>query len=115
MWDGEPLAAQLPDRRKQFPHNVQPGLTPDPSPVPSRQYRVAERAAKTGQVRIWRGWTPQTVSGTREYQGTVIEVVSGDTVVIKVDVDGSPIGEERRVSLSSLRAPRQVMKRRALS
>lgn len=40
--------------------------------------------------------------------GNASQIVSGDTVVVKVDRPGTTIGEERKLSLSSLRAPRQV-------
>lgn len=70
------------------------------------QYRLAERQAKAAQLRIWKGYVPPTVTGSKEFVGTVIEVVGGDLLVVKVET-GKEAGEERKVSLASLRAPRQ--------
>mmetsp|Transcript_28764 Transcript_28764/g.37765 ORF Transcript_28764/g.37765 Transcript_28764/m.37765 type:complete len:904 (+) Transcript_28764:127-2838(+) len=67
--------------------------------------RNAERQAKLGQMRLWRGWVPPTITGDKDFNGTIIEVVSGDTVVVKVG-DDPMVGEERRVTISSIRAPR---------
>lgn len=74
--------------------------------------RSAERAAKEGRVRLWRDWAPppstvDQVRGSKQFIGTVVEVVSGDTVVA---VD--PSGAERRITLSSVRAPRMGNPRR---
>ena len=69
------------------------------------QYRLAERQAKAGQVRIWKGYTPPTITGSKEFAATVIEIVSGDMVVVKVE-GGKEDGAERKLSLASLRAPR---------
>lgn len=45
--------------------------------------RVAEKEAQTGQRFIWTGYQPSAPSACMRYfEGTVIEVVSGDTVVI---------------------------------
>jgi staphylococcal nuclease domain-containing protein 1 len=94
------------------------------SPADIRSYRAAEKIAKDGRVRVWRDFTPTAISGEREFVGKVsllcvccfvsvcpqmwcscvaqvIEVVSGDTVVVAV-----ASGEERRLSLASIRAPR---------
>lgn len=74
------------------------------------EYRIAERDAKAQQLRIWKGYTPKTITGTKEFAATVIEVLSGDTVVVKPEgseSSSSGVGEERKLSLSSLRAPRQ--------
>lgn len=73
------------------------------------QYRIAERNAKNQQLKIWKGWTPTALTlGSKEYTATVVEVVSGDTLVVAVDGGSGPIKEERKLSLASLRAPRQV-------
>ena len=61
-------------------------------------------AAKLAQLRLWKDWTPRVIVGEREYSGRVVEVVSGDTVVVQV-AKGTGF-EDRRVSLSSVRAPR---------
>lgn len=63
--------------------------------------RTAERAAKEQRLGLWRDWTPP-VSGSNQAKlaGRVVEVVSGDTLVVLVD------GAERRFNLASVRAPR---------
>lgn len=44
----------------------------------SAQYRLAERQAKSQQLKIWAGYVPQAApSGNREYPATVIEVGAG--------------------------------------
>ena len=71
--------------------------------------RAAEKTAKAGQVKLWAGYTPKALPasgsyGQREYAGKVVEVVSGDTLVVQVQ---TPAGfEDRRITLSSVRAPR---------
>lgn len=50
-------------------------------------------------------------TGERQYEGRVVEVVSGDTVVIKVAPPGDDLSlftdeYDRRVSLASIRVPR---------
>lgn len=65
--------------------------------------RAAELAAKRARTRIWKSWTPPVIEGRRNYNGTVVEVVSGDTIMVLLD--GTDAREERRVSLSSTRAP----------
>eukprot|EP00968_Pinguiococcus_pyrenoidosus_P020470 scaffold2405_cov211-Pinguiococcus_pyrenoidosus.AAC.4 len=67
--------------------------------------RQAEATAKRQQLRIWRGWTPPTVTGKRRFDALVVEVQSGDTIFVCVP-DGKGGEKEERVSLSSLRAPR---------
>jgi len=67
--------------------------------------RNSERQAKLGQLKLWRGWVPPQITGDREFVGTVIEVVSGDMLVVKIGEDPL-VGEEKRVSLSSIRAPK---------
>ncbi len=38
------------------------------------QFRLAERQAKAQQLRMWKGYTPAAISGTKEFAATVIEV-----------------------------------------
>ncbi|KAK9813035.1 hypothetical protein WJX72_007851 [[Myrmecia] bisecta] len=71
----------------------------------SFKLREAERAAKQQRVGMWKNWTPPVTATTKlsdKFVGTVAEVVSGDCLVIR---DHSS-GVERRVTLSSIRAPR---------
>eukprot|EP01138_Halocafeteria_seosinensis_P007850 gb/GECG01008020.1/.p1 GENE.gb/GECG01008020.1/~~gb/GECG01008020.1/.p1 ORF type:complete len:921 (+),score=174.17 gb/GECG01008020.1/:1-2763(+) len=66
--------------------------------------RNAENAAKNGKLNIWKEWEPQQISGDSEYTGKVTEIVSGDTIIVQVKRGSAT--EERRVQLSSIRAPR---------
>jgi len=76
----------------------------------SDSLRAAEREAQAKKLRIWANWTPAvepSLKARREYQGKVIEVVSGDTVVVlPVATPQNPHPKEERLSLSSIRAPR---------
>ena len=74
----------------------------DPASVSAM--RTAERDAKEARLRLWRTWAPPTISGDKDYDGVVVEAVSGDTLVVLVRAGGDAV--ERRVSLSSIRAPR---------
>lgn len=66
------------------------------------QLRAAERAAKDKRLRLWRDYVPPNHGGDMgEFAGKVVEVVSGDTLVVT-----DPTNAERRISLSSLRCPR---------
>eukprot|EP00500_Bicosoecida_sp_ms1_P003501 CAMPEP_0203810592 /NCGR_PEP_ID=MMETSP0115-20131106/3038_1 /ASSEMBLY_ACC=CAM_ASM_000227 /TAXON_ID=33651 /ORGANISM="Bicosoecid sp, Strain ms1" /LENGTH=581 /DNA_ID=CAMNT_0050719389 /DNA_START=21 /DNA_END=1762 /DNA_ORIENTATION=- len=69
------------------------------------ELRAAERTGKNSKKRIWKDFTPATVSGQRDFTGRVLEVVAADTLVIKLDTTGAR--QERRVFLSSIRAPRR--------
>lgn len=63
------------------------------------QLRSAERAAKEKRLRLWKDYVPPNAgSDMGEYPARVIEIVSGDTLVVS-----DPSGVEKRVSLSSLR------------
>jgi endonuclease YncB( thermonuclease family) len=64
---------------------------------------MAEKAAREGLLRLWRDHVPKQVGPEFiESQAKVVEVVSGDTVIV---IDTA--GEEKRMMLSSVRAPRQ--------
>lgn len=62
---------------------------------------VAQRAAQAAKKGIWVDYKAPEITGTKVSQGTVVEVVSGDTLVVATDA-----GEDTKVSLSSVRAPR---------
>ena len=70
--------------------------------------RTAEAIAKTNRIRIWHNYVPpsnedshfENMGRSRKIQGKVIEVVSGDSVII----EDSQTGEEMKVMLSSVRA-----------
>ena len=65
--------------------------------------RQAETAAKTARLRIWKNYTPQVITGRKLFNGIVSEVITGDTFMVRVD-DVAP-REERKIHLSSTRAP----------
>ncbi|GLI65134.1 hypothetical protein VaNZ11_008590 [Volvox africanus] len=67
--------------------------------------RDVEKAAKAERKAIWTNYVPAPTNQTKlsdNFTGKVIEVVSGDCLVIKDAANGA----ERRVNLSSIRAPR---------
>jgi staphylococcal nuclease domain-containing protein 1 len=74
--------------------------------------REGERSAKQSKVGMWHNYVPQATNSAKlsdAFTGIVVEVVSGDGLVIK---DAS-CGTERRVTLSSIRAPRMATRERA--
>lgn len=70
--------------------------------------RAAEKIAKDQQLCLWRGYVPpvpsiRTVTMTN-FEAHVIEIISGDC--ISVAPTSGPDMSERRINLSSIRAPR---------
>lgn len=71
----------------------------------------AELQAKKDQLRIWTGFKPPMTNSKpihdQKFIGRVVEVVSGDCIIVADDAApyGSP-SAERRVNLSSIRAPK---------
>lgn len=63
--------------------------------------RAAEGYAKNNLLRIWKNYTPPETGNLPTIQGTVIEVPSGDTLVL----ENTDSGEEHRVTISSIRVP----------
>eukprot|EP00584_Thalassiosira_punctigera_P025503 CAMPEP_0172550356 /NCGR_PEP_ID=MMETSP1067-20121228/28987_1 /TAXON_ID=265564 ORGANISM="Thalassiosira punctigera, Strain Tpunct2005C2" /NCGR_SAMPLE_ID=MMETSP1067 /ASSEMBLY_ACC=CAM_ASM_000444 /LENGTH=940 /DNA_ID=CAMNT_0013337919 /DNA_START=54 /DNA_END=2876 /DNA_ORIENTATION=+ len=69
--------------------------------------RIAENAAKRANLGVFENYTPPTLTGASEFMGTVIEVISGDTLMILPS--GETYDDEsklKKVSLASIRAPR---------
>ena len=70
-------------------------------------YRGAEKEAKAKRLRLWRDWTPsagpEIAESERSFQGSVVEVVSADTLWVKL-----ASGESKKVALASVRPPRPV-------
>ncbi|GAB0491607.1 hypothetical protein MMPV_002861 [Pyropia vietnamensis] len=72
--------------------------------------RAAERTARNARLGVWKDWVAPTTGavppsgGTESWAGRVVEVVSGDMLVIQDE--RSPSSEPRRLSLASVRAPR---------
>jgi len=66
--------------------------------------RAAEREAKEKKLRLWKDYqpsTPQLSGKEKEFTGTVMEVVNGDALMIKM-----PSGQIKKVFLASIRPPR---------
>lgn len=73
--------------------------------------RELDRQAKLGKEGIWTGYVPPQTNSTKlsdRFTGTVFEVVSGDCVVVMDRASRT----ERRVTLSSIRAPRMGTRER---
>lgn len=71
-----------------------------------------ERSAKSSRRGIWRDYVPQARNSPilhDEFSGPVMEVVSGDCIIVMDDAHGT----ERRVILSSIRAPRPATRDRS--
>ncbi|KAK3284178.1 hypothetical protein CYMTET_8157, partial [Cymbomonas tetramitiformis] len=72
----------------------------------AEKLRLAERAAKEQRLRIWRDYVPPPKNSSPilsdSFVGKVAEVFSGDTLIVR----DAASGLERRVCLSSIRAPR---------
>ncbi|CEG35517.1 staphylococcal nuclease domain-containing protein 1-like isoform x1 [Plasmopara halstedii] len=68
--------------------------------------RNAEKEAKQQQLRVWRDYELPVLQSVKHVTGTVVEVISGDCIVVYVPTAPTPIEQEKRIYLSSLRAPR---------
>lgn len=70
-------------------------------------FRVAENTAKRTNLGVWHSYVPPTLSGASEINGTVVEVLTGDTVAILptgIAYDNEDV--LKKVSLASVRSPR---------
>uniref|UniRef100_A0A7N0RJ48 Ribonuclease n=1 Tax=Kalanchoe fedtschenkoi TaxID=63787 RepID=A0A7N0RJ48_KALFE len=82
-----------------------------------RRLKAAELLAKKNRLRIWTNYVPPSSNSTaihdQNFEGTVVEVVSGDCIIVADDSApfGSPLAE-RRVNLSSIRSPKMGNPRR---
>jgi staphylococcal nuclease domain-containing protein 1 len=76
--------------------------------------KVLERGAKQARIRLWKDYNPGREGGgaTHTVVGKVVEIFSGDTIYVATGEGGS--GEERRVCLSSVRAPRMGHSRKGI-
>jgi len=76
-----------------------------------RKLKAAELQAKKDRLRIWTNYIPPATNSKaihdQNFTGKVVEVVSGDCIVVADDSIpyGSPLAE-RRVNLSSIRSPK---------
>ncbi|XP_073013136.1 ribonuclease TUDOR 1-like [Typha latifolia] len=82
-----------------------------------RKLKAAELQAKKDRLRIWTNYVPPASNSKaihdQNFTGKVVEVVSGDCIIVADDAIpyGSP-SAERRVNLSSIRAPKMGNPRR---
>ncbi|KNC97787.1 uncharacterized protein SPPG_06784 [Spizellomyces punctatus DAOM BR117] len=69
-----------------------------------QKYRAAEQRAKDRKLRIWKSWVGKAKVGgpEPEFDGIVTRVLSGDTLLVQ----SIATGKERRIQLSSIRAPK---------
>lgn len=72
--------------------------------------REAERAARAARKGQWHDLVanPSNVQNQKQFQGKVVEVISGDCLIIAEDGTGA----EKRVTLSSIRTPRPASRDR---
>ena len=74
--------------------------------------REAERTARQSRIGLWHAYVPQTGNSAKlsdKFTGVVAEIASGDTLVVRDNANK----QERRVVLSSIRAPRGPARDRA--
>ncbi|GAV82791.1 SNase domain-containing protein/TUDOR domain-containing protein [Cephalotus follicularis] len=82
-----------------------------------RRLKTAELQAKKSRLRIWTNYVPPASNSKaihdQNFTGKVVEVVSGDCIIVADDSIpyGSPLAE-RRVYLSSIRCPKMGNPRR---
>ena len=77
----------------------------NPADVPA--LRFAENNAKRTNTAIWHSYAPPQLSGAAEILGTVVEVVTGDTVSVLPNGEAYDSEDKlKRISLASIRAPR---------
>ncbi|XVF08565.1 hypothetical protein REPUB_Repub07fG0014100 [Reevesia pubescens] len=82
-----------------------------------RRLKTAELQAKKTRLKIWTNYVPPATNSKaihdQNFTGKVVEVVSGDCIVVADDSlpYGSPLAE-RRVNLSSIRCPKMGNPRR---
>ncbi|CAG8450919.1 5228_t:CDS:10 [Acaulospora colombiana] len=68
--------------------------------------RAAENAAKQKRLKIWHDHVARSKAGgdDHEFEGTVIRIVNGDTLCVRVN----RTGVEKKLQLSSIRQPKYV-------
>lgn len=82
-----------------------------------RKLKTAELQAKKDRLRFWTNYIPPATNSKaihdQNFTGKVVEVVSGDCIIVADDAVpyGSPLAE-RRVNLSSIRSPKMGNPRR---
>eukprot|EP00921_Rhytidocystis_pertsovi_P011207 GHVQ01018087.1.p1 GENE.GHVQ01018087.1~~GHVQ01018087.1.p1 ORF type:complete len:928 (+),score=129.47 GHVQ01018087.1:195-2978(+) len=72
------------------------------------QLREAAKEAQSKQLRKWKNWVPSVQADEKEYSARVVEVLSGDCIIIHVPATtgATSAAGEKRVYLASIRCPR---------
>lgn len=65
--------------------------------------RAASQKAKESRLRIWASYSPPVIAGITDFTGVVVEVISGDAIMVSPSAAG---GTPIRISLSSTRCPK---------
>lgn len=63
--------------------------------------KKAEKIAQEKRLRLWKDYTPPPKIDGKSFEGTVVEVINGDALVVKTSN-----GEQRKIFLASIRPPR---------
>jgi hypothetical protein len=64
--------------------------------------REAQKEAQSKRLKRWKDWTPSEITGSKEYAGKVVEVLSGDCLMV-TEINS---GVTRRLYLASIRCPK---------
>jgi len=77
------------------------------NPLDLPAFRVAENTAKRTNLGVWHDYSRPQLAGASEIIGTVVEVLTGDTVgILPAGEDYDKETKLKRVSLASVRSPR---------
>ena len=64
--------------------------------------KEAEKSAQDGRLRLWRNYTAASTANKKSFEGNVLEIGLGDSLIVEKDN-----GEETKLYLSSVRPPRK--------
>lgn len=77
------------------------------SPLDAPALRIAETNAKRTRTGVWHSYQPPEITGASQIAGTVVEVLTGDTVALLPDGEAYDSEDKLiKISLASVRAPR---------
>ncbi|KAF9581536.1 hypothetical protein BGW38_001413, partial [Lunasporangiospora selenospora] len=65
--------------------------------------RTAERKAQAAKARIWQDHVTKAKGQDHEFDGTVVRIMTGDTIIIR-----NPKGQDRKIRLSNIKAPNRL-------
>ena len=65
--------------------------------------RAAEKRAKDGNLRLWKGHIVKKLDSTNSFDAVVARIMWADQLIIR-----GKAGQEKKISLSSIRAPKYV-------